>query len=254
MNSRKREFIFCLNRAKNNPKASDCLKCMKTNTKKIIKIAQNSLIWLVCLTFLVLGQSFAANTPTFNQTINAGSLSVDIVDAGGTTVGSPSVTFGAATYSFGTQDATGTLAPTAQRIRVYNPTATATWVVNLAASSPTASWTAGSSHYDFNDAGGYTDDGATTDADSYAGQMTVDPDTNGTISGVSGCATTNVSKGSIDSFVETSNNSIDILTAASGTATYCRWDYVSSDTNVTQKIPAGQAAGSYSISMALTIS
>lgn len=191
---------------------------------------------------------YAANTPQFNQAINAGSLSVDIVDAGGTTVASPAVTFNALNFSFDTQDATGTLGTASEKIRVSNPTSTATWSVNLAASATTAKWTAGTNYYDFNDGSGYTD-GA--DTDTYGGQMTVNPSV-GTLAGVSGCATTNVTKGASDSFVEGSVDSIDIFSAAAGASTFCRWDLTG--VGLTQKVPASQASGSYSVNMTLTIS
>lgn len=226
---------------------------MKTKTKKMAKIAQKSLVLALIFVFVVGIQVFASNQSTFNQTISAGSLSVDIVDAGGTTVASPAISMGAETFSFSTQDATGQFGTSAERIRAYNPTTTATWTVNLAASSPTDTWTGGAGDYDFNDAGGYTDDGATTDADAYGGQMTVNPST-GSITGVSGCATTNVSLGASDSFVQTSMNSIDIMSAAAGAATSCRWDFIGAADNITQKLPASQAAGSYSITMVLSIS
>jgi hypothetical protein len=226
---------------------------MRTKIKKMAKISGKALVLMAAFLFLVGGQVWASNQSTFNQTISAGSLSVDIVDAGGTTVASPAITMGAETFSFSTQDATGQFGTSTERVRAYNPTTTETWSVNLAASDPTDTWTGGSGDYDFNDAGGYTDDGATTDADAYGGQMTVNPST-GSITGVSGCATTNVNKGTSDSFVEGSVNSIDIMTAASGAATSCRWDFIGAADNITQKLPASQAAGSYSITMVLSIS
>lgn len=200
---------------------------------------------------LLLGSSaaYAATTPQLNQTISDGAKSVDIVDAGGVTVASPSATFGALSFSFNTQDATATNVFTAaQKIRVSNPTSTATWSVNIAASAPTAVWTAGGNTYDFNDTSGYTDG---VDTDTKGGQMTIDPSA-GTIAGVSGCANTNVTAGTSDSFIETTNNSIDLFNGASGASTYCRWDFTG--TNLTQKIPAGQPSGSYSLSMTITIS
>lgn len=210
-----------------------------------------SIRWLVLATIsiFVSGSAvFAANTPTLNQTINAGSLSVDIVDDSGNTVGSPSVAFSAANYSFDNQDGTGTLGTASEKIRVYNPTSTETWTVNLAGSATTALWTDGGNTYDFNDGSGYSDGG---DTDAKGGQMTINPSA-GTLAGVSGCATTNVSKGASDSFIEGSVNSIDLMSAAAGAATFCRWDLTG--VALTQKIPASQPAGSYSISMTMTIS
>ncbi|HCP08740.1 MAG TPA: hypothetical protein DIT25_03020, partial [Candidatus Moranbacteria bacterium] len=98
------------------------------------------------------------------------------------------------------------------------------------------------------DGNGYTD-GA--DADSVGGQMTINPAA-GTLAGVSGCSTSNVSKGGSNSFSEGTVNSIDILSATSGASAFCRWDLTG--VSLTQKIPAAQPAGSYSIDMVLTIS
>jgi hypothetical protein len=66
---------------------------------------------------------FASATSNFAQTINAGTLSVDIVDASYVTVGSPSVTMTAAPFSFACQTATGTFGSGTQQIYVKNPDA-----------------------------------------------------------------------------------------------------------------------------------
>lgn len=197
--------------------------------------------------FAMTGIAFASNQATINQSINDGAKSVDIVDAGGVTVASPAVSFGNLSFSFNTQDGAGTLGTAAQAIRAYNPTSGATWSVSIAASAPTAVWTSGGNTYDFNDTSGYTD-GA--DTDTKGGQMTIDPSA-GTIAGISGCATTNISKGTSTSFVEGTTNSIGLMTAASGASTYCRWDLTG--INLTNKIPAAQPSGAYALTLVLTI-
>jgi hypothetical protein len=225
---------------------------MSGKIEKSSEISQKSLIAAFVLCVLIWAQAYvyASNQSEFDQTISAGSLSVDIVDGSGNTVGSPSVAFASKSYSFNTQDSTGTFGTASQKIRASNPTTTDTWTVNLAGSGTTASWTSGSDHYDFNDAGGYTDDGGTTDADSYGGQLTIDP-SGGTIAGISGCSTSNVSVGASDSFVEGSTNSIDLMSATTGAATSCRWDLTG--VALSQKIPAAQVSGSYAITMVLSI-
>jgi hypothetical protein len=215
---------------------------------KWLRIAKQAMKLVVIFGVLVGTQAYANNESTLNQTINDGTLAVDIVDSTGTTVASPSVAFGAKTFSFSTQDATATLGTNNERIRAYNPTSTATWTVSLAGSATTDLWTDGSKYFDFNDGSGYTDG---SDDDSYGGQLTVDPST-GTIAGVSGCSTTNVTKGSSNSYDEDTVDSIDLMSAASGAATYCRWDLTG--VGLTQKIPSGQVSGNYSITMVLTIS
>lgn len=212
-------------------------------------VTTRELCLVVVLFFLMAGSLVWANNQSeFSQTINAGTISVDIVDAGGTTVASPGVTMGAENFDFAAQDATGTFGTSTERVRAYNPTSTATWTVNLAGSATTAVWTDGGTEtYDFNDSSGYTDGG---DTDSVGGQMTVDP-SGGTIAGVSGCATTNVSAGASDDYEEGSTDNIDLFSAASGADTFCRWDLT--DIDITQGIPAAQAAATYTITMVLSI-
>ena len=219
-------------------------------TKLINLIAKRVGVVSMILIGIVAIKASANNQSQLNQSIAAGALSIDIVDAGGTTVASPSVSFTGATFSFATQDTTGTLGTSSERIRVYNPTSTATWTASVAGSATTASWTAGANHYDFNDAngGGYTDGAG--DADLYGGQLLVAP-TGGTLAGVSGCSTSNVSLGANSSFSEGSTDSITIASGASGASTFCRWDVT--NIGLTQRIPASQVAGSYSLNLVLSI-
>jgi hypothetical protein len=183
----------------------------------------------------------------------SGSQSVDIVDGSGNSVGSPYVNFSDKDFSWNTQTSTGTFGISSQKVRATNGTTDETWSVNLAGSATTTTWTASSLHYDFNDSSGsgYTDGG---DTDSYGGQMTVDP-SGGTVAGVpdnTSCPITNVSKGTSDSFVEGSPDSIDIFYGTTSSTVPCKWDFTGA--TITQKIPAAQQSGSYSISMTLTIS
>src|SRR6188472_127026 len=67
----------------------------------------------------------ASSTSNAQQTINAGTLAVDIVDGSYVTVGSPSVVFGAVTFGFscktGANRGAGTLGTASQQIYVSNP-------------------------------------------------------------------------------------------------------------------------------------
>jgi hypothetical protein len=217
---------------------------MRGTLNKILDLAKKSLIIALSFVFIVGIQVYASSSSTYNQTISAASQSVDIVNSGGTPVGSPSVTFASKNFSFSTQDATGTFGADAQRIRAYNPTTDDTWTVNLAGSAPGAHWTSGGDTYHFDDAtgSGYTN-----------GQMAVNP-SGGTIAGVpnnTACPITDISAGSNDSFVNGSKDSIDLMSATTGSATVCLWDLTG--VAITQKIPASQAVGSYSLTMSLTI-
>jgi len=182
----------------------------------------------------------AADT-TFNQVINEGTLSLDIVDGSGVTVSSPAVTFGAIAFSFDAQDSTGTLGTASEKIRVSNPTTTDTWVVNIAASSGAGTlWTTGTYTYPFDSTGGED-----------TGRLTVNPAT-GTITPIgSGCTNTSVSLQSSDFFLSGTTNSIDLFAAATGADLACRWDLTG--VSLTQRVPAAQTPGSYSIDMTLTV-
>lgn len=202
---------------------------------------------VIALTSLVATQVLANNQTQLAQSISEGIKSIDIVDGTGTTVASPGANFGALAFSFNTQTGTGTLGTASEKIRVSNPSSANTWTASIAGSSTTASWTAGANHYDFNDTSSYTDGG---DSDSYGGQLTVNPSV-GTLAGVSGCATSNVSLGSNNAFAEGTTDSITVASASAGAPAFCRWDITG--VGLSQAVPAGQAAGSYTVSLALSI-
>ncbi|WKZ30911.1 MAG: hypothetical protein QY318_03615 [Candidatus Dojkabacteria bacterium] len=196
---------------------------------------------------------YALDTSNFTQTINAGTLAIDIVDGSYVTVGSPSVAFPTATFSFACQTSSGTFGTASQRIYVSNPDAADNgWSASLAGSAATAVWDGAASDYDFNDSsgGGCTDGG---DADSVGGQMTVDASVGTLTAGAcSGCTTTNITKGSAASFVQGTTDSITLLTAAAGSDDIGDWALIGVD--VDQDIPAQQAAASdYDINMVLSV-
>lgn len=218
-------------------------------TKVINLIARRIGIFSMILLGVVAIKASASNQSQLNQSINEGVKAIDIVDAGGATVASPAVSFASTTFSYDTQNTTGTLGSSAQRIRVFNPTSTSTWTASIAGSATGATWTNGTANYDFNDASGsgYTD-GA--DTDNLGGQLAVNPAA-GTLAGVSSCATTNVSLGSNSAFAEGTTDSITLASGASGAATFCRWDVT--NIGLTQKLPAAQVAGAYSLNLVLSI-
>lgn len=214
---------------------------------------------IIALTTTLSGVSvFASNISNFAQTINAGTLSVDIVDGSYVTVGSPSVTMSAKTFSFaclsGGSASTGTFGEATQQIYVKNPDAADNgWTVTLAATAgATAVWDSAGTDYDFNDSGGSgcTDGG---DADSLAGQLTVNPNA-GTLAvgACASCTTTSVTKGSSAAFVQGTTDSITVLTGASGSDDIGDWKLTGA--TLSQTIPAEQpAASDYDINMTLSI-
>ncbi len=197
----------------------------------------------------------ASSTSNFTQTINPGTLSVDIVDGSYATVGSPTMAMTAATFSFATQIITGTFGTASQQIYVANPDAADNgWVVSLAASAPTDVWTSAGTPFDFNDptGSGYTDG---TDADSVGGQMTVNPSAGTLAVGTcASCVATNITKGSSGTFSETGSvvNSITVLTGAAASNDIGNWKLTG--VGISQKVPLEQpAASDYNINMVLTV-
>ncbi|OGY90732.1 MAG: hypothetical protein A3B31_03665 [Candidatus Komeilibacteria bacterium RIFCSPLOWO2_01_FULL_53_11] len=183
-------------------------------------------------------------------TLSAGSLSVDIVDSGGSPVGSPSVAMSTQAFSFALTVSTGTLGSSNEKIRVTNTSATASWSLTIGATSgSTAVWTTGSVTYDFNDPTASAGDGG--DADSVGGQLTINPAA-GTITPQSGCSTTGVSLGSSNAFSEGVTNSITLATANGSAQTGCYWDFTG--IGLSQDIPAAQSVGTYTINFTLTAS
>ncbi|HEX6258439.1 MAG TPA: hypothetical protein VFZ48_03090 [Candidatus Saccharimonadales bacterium] len=182
----------------------------------------------------------------------AGSLGVDIVDAAGTTVASPSLAMSGTSSSGACQTSTGTLGVSAQKIRTTNTTATPGWSLSIAATGGvTANWSSGTATYDFNDATGSPAgcaDGA--DADSLAGQLSINPSA-GTVTPQAGCTNTGVSLGSSAAFAQGTTDSITIASASASAQTNCYWDITG--LALSQQIPALQAAGSYSLNMTLTV-
>ncbi len=179
-------------------------------------------------------------------TAAGGSVSVDIVDSGGTPVGSPAVTMNTVVVTIGHQSATGIFGEENQRIRVTNNSGNAQWTLTVAADAgPAAIWDGTPADYDFNDPTANAGDGA--DDDILGGRMSLGANV-GTLWGT--CGPTAVTKWSAASFSEWATNSITLLTAGAGADTQCYWDFTGVD--ISQTIPGEKASGSYSIPMTLT--
>jgi hypothetical protein len=93
--------------------------------------------------------------------------------------------------------------------------------------------------YKFNDSAG---SGCTN------GQLTVNPAV-GTLTAQTNCTTTSVSKGSSTAF--TGSTAATLLNASSPAQIDCYWELI--NIGLSQKIPAGQLGGNYTINMTLTI-
>lgn len=169
----------------------------------------------------------------------SGTLAADIVDAGGTTVASPGVTFSSVNYSFDSaQTSTGTLGTSSQKIRVTNGTATATWSLTMAATGgASAPWTNGVATYPFNG------------SSSANGQLTVNP-TGATVTPQSGCTTTGITLGSSGTFSGGLNTPQTIASAGSTAGTNCYWDVT--NVSLSQTVPVLQSSGTYTIGMTIS--
>lgn len=178
-------------------------------------------------------------------------LTADIVDAAHTSIALPSVTFTAKSFDFNCQPNTATLGVTGQQLRVVNTTANAPWTLSIGATGgPTAKWSDGGANtYDFNDpTSSGCGDGA--DADTIAGQLTVDP-SSAVITPDSSCSTTGVTAGVAHAF---SQGSIDSITLAAGSALAeinCMWNITG--IGLSQMLPAEPTAASYQLGLTLTL-
>lgn len=218
------------------------------------------LVAALLLFFAVYVRVYAANDTDLNQTINAGTLVTDIRDASRVTVASPAVAFSGATFSFdclsGGSRPSGTFGTNAERIYVDNPgAADSGWNLTLAATGgATDSWdnTGATEQYDFNDPGGAPagcGDGG--DADSLAGQLSVDPASGSLTADCTTCASTNITLGSSSAYNQGSVDSITLLSAAAGSDDTGRWYLTGVDMD--QTIPAEQPDDGYSVNMTLTV-
>ncbi|HYH75546.1 MAG TPA: hypothetical protein VD735_06325 [Candidatus Saccharimonadales bacterium] len=202
---------------------------------------------------------YGAPTPTLNQTITAGTLSTDILNASRVPVASPSAAFSAKPFSFDCQSggsaSTASLGSDSEREYVINPGgANNGWVLSIAATTgPTAVWTNGTATYDFNDGGtsGCSDTVSGNDPDDRAGQLTVNPTASVLTTDCLSCTATNITKGSSTSFTQVTTNSATLLNAAA--ASDDNWRGYLTGTALSQTIPAEQAAGAYTLGMTITV-
>lgn len=221
--------------------------------KKIIKTSLYSL-----LIALISGTAvFAAPNSTLTQTITAGVLSTDILDAARTPVAAPAVGMTSKPFAFdcqtGANASSGTLGTNTERLYLTNPSAANNgWTLTLAATAgATTTWSnAGATRkIDFNDATtGGCSDGADTDTSS--GQMTLDPSVGTLTTDCTACTATGVTKGASSSFAEGTLDSLTLLSAAASSDDV--WRGYLTGASVRQVIPGETQADSYTINLTLT--
>lgn len=201
--------------------------------------------------------AFAANNSTLTQSIAAGVLSTDILDAARAAVASPTAALSAKTYSFdcqfGAGASSGLLGSNTERLYLSNPSAANNgWNLTIAATSgATASWANGGAtrFYDFNDptTSGCTD-GA--DLDTRSGQLAMDPSISTLTTDCSACTITGVTKGSATAFNEGTVNAITLLSA--GATSDDVWRGYLTGVDLKQSIPGETPADAYSLNLTLT--
>jgi hypothetical protein len=191
------------------------------------------------------GSTWRGQIAAFKALAASPSLTFDFVDSGGSSVSSPTASLGSISPTFICQTVTGTLGSSSQRFRVNNTTDNPAWTLTMAATGgPTATWSAPTSpphSYKFNDAAG---SGCTN------GQLTVNASA-GTLTAQANCSTSGVSKGSSTAFVSGTVDTVTILNAATPADIDCYWELIS--VGLSQKVPAGQLGGNYTLNMTVTI-
>lgn len=182
-----------------------------------------------------------------------GTLSVDIVDSGGTPVSTPSAGFSSLSTLFTCAETTATLGTSSQKIRVANMTANGNWTLSIAPTAgPASFWNnaGNSNHFDFNDTTGTTSgcsDGS--DTDSYAGKLRVEPAAS-TLANQTGCSNTGLTSGINQDYDEGVADSV-VLIAATSANTECYWDITG--IGLRQMVPSEQNPDAYTLGLTLTV-
>lgn len=173
-----------------------------------------------------------------------GDLNATIVDASGSAVSVPSVTFSSAISGQSCQLVTAVLGANSQRIRVSNNIAKNGWSMSIAPTGGSgSSWQSGANAYAFN-----RSDGSPTGC--THGQLALEP-SSATISSAGGCTATGLSLGGNASFVSGSSDAVTLATASPSSQRFCYWDI----TNIAakQRIPAAKPAGVYKLDLTITV-
>lgn len=177
--------------------------------------------------------AFAATNTSLSQVINPGTLTIDIVDGSGVSVTSPAVAFPTTTFSFSCQTQTATFGTASQKIKVSNPVLDGVNVDINAQNPTTDNWTNGSETYSYKNPAG---SGCT------GGQMTI---SGGSFSKTAGA---NTPAYTLPGGAFSSTSPVTLMNNTSTTA----WEGELTGFTLSQKIPAEQADGSYSLTMVVS--
>lgn len=175
----------------------------------------------------------AATNTSLTQVINPGTLTYDIVDGTGTPIASPAVAFAATTFNFSCQTQTATFGTASEKVKIGNPLLSGVKLDINAQTPATDAWTSGSDNYSYKDAAG---SGCT------GGQMTI---SGGSFNQTAGA---NAPTYTMPGGAFSSTSPVTLLNNTSTTA----WEGELTGYTLSQKIPAEQADGSYSLNMVLS--
>jgi hypothetical protein len=207
---------------------------------------------IIVISGLVGAIHFAQANPvtTLNQTINPGTLTTDFMDNGEVSTTS-AVSFSALPFSASCQQtSTSTIGTATQMIWVRNMGAANNgWTLTIGAATSSL-WhnTASSSKYDWNDAGG---SGCTDgDADTFGGQMFINPTPATVATATVNTVMTGVTKGPNASFTSSASN-LTLLQGAANSSDVGKWTAYGFD--VSQKVPADQTGDVYTFDMTISI-
>jgi len=185
-------------------------------------------------------------TDTGVSTTPLSGISIDIVDDTFTTIANPTIDMSATSFSSNCQTVTGTLGTASKQIYIDNrPTGVQNgWDVTLAAANVAIGWTSSSSSYDFNNSSG---SGCTS------GQMTIDASSATLDYGQDETTdiVTGILKGSSTAFNQGVVDSITLLSGDSSSDESGDWTI--QGINISQKIPAQQAVGNYTLQMVISV-
>ncbi|MFZ1249595.1 MAG: hypothetical protein WAQ24_04740 [Candidatus Saccharimonadales bacterium] len=202
---------------------------MRTQAKLVVALLA------VVAVLVPFGSASAATSTSLSQVINAGTLSVDIVDGSGVSIASPAISFGATSFDFACQTTTATLGTATQKIAVKNPKKAGVKIDLNAVTPATDKWT----HTNLTDVYKYNDAAGTGCTN---GQMTV---SGGTFTKTAGNGTPTYTM-PVGAFSSTSP-----VTLFSNTGNVPYNGELTAYT-LSQKIPAEQADGTYSLPMNIT--
>jgi len=181
----------------------------------------------------------------------AGDLVCEFVDSDWQSLSSLEISMDSPSYNASsTTTSSGTLGSVDSFILVANPTSTSTWTLSIAPTNgPTALWSDGGTTYvDFNDDADGSDG---DDADSVGGQFSIDP-SEAIITPYSGdYTTTGLSLGASSSFDEGTVDSVTLMTAGATANAPGYWGLTG--ISLSQISPAGQAIGSYSLDLTISV-